>query len=142
MKEVFFKTYIGAIKNAFVGGSGELIMLREASLPDFCVVCCAPAEGNVYRAEFEPYRSPAFYVPIFHEIVYWMVGNHYVVDFPFCAICEPAHFDIRATQIDEKAGFFSGASKTFMKKLPSIPPELEMGLEATQAQRALRFFMR
>lgn len=117
-------------------------MLREASLPDVCVVCGTPAHGSVHRAEYEPYRYPAWYVPLFYDIPYLILGKRYVVDFPFCSICKPKDFDIHATQIDEKAGFFSGVSNTFLKLLPRIPQELAGELEGTRAQRVLRFILR
>jgi len=116
-------------------------MLREASLPDVCIVCGAAARGNLYRAEFEPYRYSSWHVPIFYDVAYWIVGKRYVVDFPFCSICKPEDFDIHATRIDEKVGFFSGVSNTFLKLLPGIPPEIAAELEDTWAQRLLRFIM-
>ena len=142
MREVFFKPRIGAIEGTYLGLSGDLVMLREASLPDFCIVCCTPARGKLHRAQFEPYRYPAWHVPLFYDIAYWIVGKKYVVDFPFCAICKPGDFDIQATRINEKVGFFRGVSGTFLKSLPRIPLELAAELEGTRAQRTLRFLMR
>ena len=117
-------------------------MLREASLPDVCIVCGSPARGNVYQAKYEPYRYSSWHVPIFYDIAYWIIGKRYFVDFPFCSICKPEHFDIQATQIDENGGMFSGVSKTFLKLLPMIPPHVAAELEGTWPQRVLRFIMR
>lgn len=142
MREVFFKPRVGAIENAYLGVSGNLVMCRKASLPDVCIVCGTPAGGNVYRAEFEPHHYPVWHVPILYDVAYWIVGNRYLVDFPFCSICKPEDFDIHATRIDQKVGFFSGVSNTFLKLLPRIPLELAAELEGTWAQRVLRFFMR
>jgi len=64
------------------------------------------------------------------------------VDFPFCSICTSENFDIHATWIDRKAGFFSGVSNTLLKLLPGIPNELAAGLEGTRQQKLLRFLMR
>jgi hypothetical protein len=116
-------------------------MFREASLPDVCIVCGTRAGGNVYRAEFEPYRYPSWHIPIFYDVAYWIVGNRYIVNFPFCSICKPEDFDIHARRINDKFGFFGGVSSTFLKLLPTIPLELVTELEGTWAQRALRFFM-
>ncbi|MGB0034103.1 MAG: hypothetical protein WBP79_01355 [Candidatus Acidiferrales bacterium] len=117
-------------------------MLRKASLPDVCIVCGSPACGNVYRAKYEPYSCPSWHVPIFYDIPHWIIGKRYFVDFPFCSICKSENFDIQATQIDEDAGVFSGVTKTFLKLLPIIPPDVAVGLEGTWPQRALRFIMR
>lgn len=141
MREVTFKPRVGAVEGAYLGLSGDLVMLREASLPDVCIVCGTPGRGSVHRAEYEPYRYPAWYVPLFYDIPYLIFGKRYVVDFPFCSICKPQDFDIHATQIDEKAGFFSGVSKTFLKLLPRIPRELAAELEGTRTQRVLRFIL-
>ncbi len=142
MREVFFESRVGAIENAYLDLSANLVMFGEASLPDVCIVCGTPAGGNVYRAEFEPYRYPSWHIPIFYDVAYWIAGNRYVVNFPFCSICKPEDFDIRATRIDKKVGFFSGVSNTFLKLLPRIPLKLAAELEGSWAQRALRFFMR
>jgi hypothetical protein len=138
MREVFFKPRIGVIEGAYSDLFTRFVMLRDASLPDVCIVCGAPARGNLYRTAFEPYRFPSWHVPIFYDIVYWIVGKRYVVDFPFCSICKPENFDIHAAQINEKAGFFSGVSNTFLKLLPGIPLELAVELEGTWARRVFR----
>jgi len=117
-------------------------MFREASLPDVCIVCGTPANGNVYRAEFEPYRYPSWHIPIFYDVAYWIAGSRYVVNFPFCSICKPEDFDIHARRINEKFGFFGGVSNTFLKLLPRIPLDLAAELEGIWVQRALRSFMR
>ncbi len=117
-------------------------MLREASLHDVCIVCGTPAHGNIYQAEFEPYNFPVWHVPVFYDIAYWIAGKRYIVNFPFCSICKPHDFDIRAMHIDEKVGFFSGVSKTFLKLLPRTPLELTAALEGTWTQRVFRFLMR
>ena len=139
---VFFKPRVGAIEGAYLGLSGDLVLLREASLPDRCIVCATPAHGNTYRAEFEPYRQPAWHIPIFYDVPYWIFGTRYIVDFPFCSICTSENFDIHATRIDRKAGFFIGVSNTLLKLLPTIPQELAAGLEGTRKQKLLRFLMR
>jgi hypothetical protein len=74
------------LTDTYVALSGELVLLREASLPDRCVVCGTPAQGNIYRAEFEPYRYPAWHVPIVYDVPYWIFRTRYIVDFPFCSI--------------------------------------------------------
>jgi hypothetical protein len=117
-------------------------MFREASLPDVCIVCGTPANGNVYRAEFEPYRYSSWHIPFFYDVAYWIAGRRYVVNFPFCSICKPEDFDIHARRINEKFGFFGGVSNTFLKLLPTIPVGLAAELERTWAQRALRSFVR
>jgi hypothetical protein len=139
---VFFKPRVGPIENAYLGQSADLVMFREAWLPDVSIVCVTPAGGNVYQAEFEPYRYPAWHVPVFYDVVYWIAGNRYLVNFPFGSIRKPEDFDIHARRIDEKVGFFGGVSNTFLKLLPRIPLELATELEGTWAQRALRSFMR
>lgn len=139
LKDVFFKPRLGAVDNAYRGLSADLVMLREASLPDVCIVCGTPAAGNTHRAEFAPYAR--WRTDLLFSIVYWTVGTRYFVDFPFCSICQPADFDIRATRIEKKVGFFSGVSKTFLNLLPPIPLELAAKLEGTRAQRALRWLM-
>jgi hypothetical protein len=141
LKEVFFKPRVGAIENVYVGSRADLVMFREASLPDVCIVCGTRAWGNIHRAQFQPYRHPSLHIPIIYDIAYWIVGARYTVDFPFCSICTPESFDINTTRIDEKVGFFTGVSNTFMKLLPRIPLELAAELEGTWAQRALRSFM-
>jgi hypothetical protein len=142
MRDVFFKPRIGAIEGAYCGLSGDLVMLREASLPDVCVVCGTPAHGNVYRAEFYPHRWPRWHVPIFYDIAYWIIGTCYVVDFPFCSICTSENFDIQPTWINREVGFFSSVSNTFLKLLPRIPLELAAQLQGTRTQQVLRFLMR
>jgi hypothetical protein len=139
---VFFKPRIGAIEGAYLGLSGDLALLREASLPDRCIVCATPAEGNVYPVEFEPYRYPAWHVPVFYDVPYWIFGTRYIVDFPFCSICTSENFDIQATRIDRKVGFFRGVSKTLLKLFPRIPLELAAELEGTWSQRVFRSLMR
>jgi hypothetical protein len=142
LSEVVFEPRVGAIENAYRGLSANLVMFREASLPDVCIVCGTPAGGNLYRAEFEPHHHPVWHVPVLYDVAYCIVGKRYVVNFPFCSICKPEDFDIHATRIDEKVGFFNDVSNTFLKLLPSIPLKLAAELEGTRAQRALRFFMR
>jgi hypothetical protein len=114
LSDVLFKPRVGAIENAYLGKSEKLVMFREASLPDVCIACSTPASGNVYRAEFEPYRYPAWHVRISYDIAYWIVGNRYIVDCP-AQSASPKDFDIHATRIDENVGFFSGVSNTFLK---------------------------
>ena len=138
MREVFFEPRVGRIENAYLGQSADLVMCREASLPDVCIACGTPAGGNIYRAEFEPYRYPSWHIPIFYDVAYWIAGSRYVVNFPFCSICKPEDFDIHARRINEKFGFFGGVSSTFLKLLPRIPLELAVELEGTWVQRALR----
>jgi hypothetical protein len=140
LREVFFEPRVGRIENAYLGQSADLVMFREASLPDVCIVCGTPAGGNIYRAEFEPYRYPSWHIPIFYDVAYWIAGSRYVVNFPFCSICKPEDFDIHARRINEKFGFFGGVSSTFLKLLPRIPLELAAELEGTWVQRALRSF--
>jgi hypothetical protein len=142
LREVFFEPRVGPIENAYLGQSADLVMFREASLPDVCIVCGTAANGNVYRAEFEPYRYPSWHIPFFYDVAYWISGSRYIVNFPFCSICKPEDFDIHARLINEKFGFFGGVSNTFLKLLPTIPVDLAAELEGTWAQRALRSFMR
>ena len=142
MREVFFKPRVGAIEGAYLGLSGDLVLLREASLPDRCIVCATPANGNSYRAEFYPYRHPAWHVPFFYDIPYWIFGTCYIVDFPFCSICTSENFDIQATRIDRRVGFFRGVSNTLLKSFPRIPLELATQLEGTRSQQLLRSLMR
>lgn len=139
---MFFRPRVGAIERAYLGLSGDLVLLREASLPDLCIVCATPAHGNVYRAEFEPYRFPAWHVPFFYDVSYWIFGTRYIVDFPFCSICTSENFDIHATRIDRKVGLFTGVSNTLLKLFPRIPLELASCLEGTRSQRLLRSLMR
>lgn len=141
MRDVFFKPRVGAIEGAYLGVSGDLVLLREASLLDRCVVCATPAHGNTYRAEFEPSRYPAWHVPIFYDVPYWIFGIRYLVDFPFCSICTSENFDVHATRIDRKAGFFRGVSNTLLKLLPRIPEELAAELEGTRKQKLFRSLM-
>ncbi|MFZ3215340.1 MAG: hypothetical protein WA192_04695 [Candidatus Acidiferrales bacterium] len=142
MRDVLFKPRVGAVENAYRDLPAILVLFREASLPDVCIVCGTPAGGNLYRAEFEPYRYPAWHVPVFYDVPYWSFGHRYFVDFPFCAICKREDFDIQAARISEKVGFFSGVSNTFLKLVPAIPLKLAAELEGNWAQRALRFLMR
>jgi hypothetical protein len=139
LKDVFFKPRLGAIENAYRGLSWDLVMFREASLPDACIICGTPSFGNTHRAKFEPYAR--WRTELLFSVVYWTVGTRYFVDFPFCSICQPADFDIRATRIDKNVGFFSGVSNTVLKKLPPIPLDLAARLEGTRAQRAFRWLM-
>ena len=136
---MFFKPRLGAVKNAYRGLSGVLVIFREASLPDICIVCGTPAAGNTHRAGFVPYAG--LRTIFLFSVVYWTVGTRYFVDFPFCTICKPADFDISAPRIKKEVGFFSGVSNTFLKMLPPIPLELAAKLEGTRAQRALRWLM-
>jgi hypothetical protein len=142
LRDVFFKPRVGAIESAYNDLFGAFVMLREASLPDVCIVCGSSACGNVYRAKYEPYRYPSWHVPIFYDIAYSVLGKRYFVDFPFCSICKSEDFGIQATQINENIGVFSGVSKTFLKLLPIIPPDVAAELEGTWPQRALRFIGR
>lgn len=142
MRQVFFKPRIGAIEGAYLGLAGDLVLLRAASLPDRCVVCATPAGGKIYRAEFYPHRYPAWHVPIFYDVPYWIFGACYIVEFPFCSVCTSDNFDIQATRIDSKAGFFSGVSHTLLKLLPRISPQLATELEGNRSQRLLRSLMR
>ncbi|MGH9740565.1 MAG: hypothetical protein ACRD4X_18555 [Candidatus Acidiferrales bacterium] len=137
MRDVFFKTRLGVIEGAY-HSSGCLVLLQEASLPDRCIVCAAPAHGHRYRGAFQPYRLPTWRVPVSWDFLYSIVGKQYLVDFPFCSICTDENFDIHAKWIDEKAGFFSGVSNTLMKSLPRIPPEVEAQLQRTRWQLFLR----
>jgi hypothetical protein len=105
-------------------------------------VCATPAHGNTHRAEFEPYRFPAWHVPVFYDVPYWIFGSVYIVDFPFCSICTSENFDIQATRIDRKVGFFRGVSNTLLKLFPRIPLEVARKLEGTWSQRFLRSVMR
>lgn len=141
LREVFFKPRVGRVEGAYLGLSRDLVLLREASLPDRCIVCAAPANGNSYRAEFYPYQYPVWHVPFFYDIPYWVFGTCYIVDFPFCSICTSQNFDIRARRIDRKAGFFTGVSNTLLKLLPRIPLELAAELEGSRSQRLLRSLM-
>jgi len=142
LRQVLFKPRVGKIEGAYVGLAGDLVLLREASLPDRCIVCATPAYGGVYRAEFYPYRWPSWHIPFFYDIGYFIFGNCYVVDFPFCAICTSENFDVRATRINRRVGFFRGVSATLLKLLPRIPEELAAELEGTASQRFLRALMR
>ncbi len=142
MREVFFKLRIGAIEGAYRGISGDLVLLREASLPDRCIVCATPANGNIHRAKFEPLHDPAWHVPFFYDILYWVFGTRYIVDFSFCSICTSGNFDIQPVWFSKKVGVLRGASNTFMKLLPSVPPELSADLDGSWRQRALRSLLR
>jgi hypothetical protein len=139
---VFFKPRVGAIENAYLDAFGNLVMFREASLPDVCIVCGTPARGNLYQAEFEPHRNSSWNAFTFYYVTSRITGNRYFVNFPFCSICKPENFDIHASRIDEEVGFFGGVSNTFLKLLPRLPLELAAELEGTWAQRAWRAFMR
>ncbi|HVB87862.1 MAG TPA: hypothetical protein VNK23_14475 [Candidatus Dormibacteraeota bacterium] len=100
-------------------------------------MCAAPAHGRHYRAVFQPYRLPTWRVPVTWDFLYGIFGKHYLVDFSFCSICTEENFDIHARWIDGKAGFFRGVSKTLMKSLPRIPPDVEAGLQRNRWQRFL-----
>ena len=52
-----------------------------------------------------------------------------IVDFPFCSISTSENFDIQATRIDRRVGFFRGVSDTLLKLFPKIPLELATQLE-------------
>ena len=137
-----FKPRLGAIEGAYRGVSCDLVVLREASLPDVCIVCGTPANGGTYRAEFQPFRYPSWHIPFFYDIAYLILGRSYVVNFPFCSICTDDNFDIQATWLNEKFGFFTGVSRAFLKLLPGIPLELAAELEGTWKQKLLRSLMR
>jgi hypothetical protein len=94
-----------------------------------------------------PSRIPAFSLPflahtVFYDIAYLILGRSYVVNFPFCSICTDDNFDIQATWLNEKFGFFTGVSRAFLKLLPGIPLELAAELEGTWKQKLLRSLMR
>jgi hypothetical protein len=141
LRDVFFKTQVGTIEKAYNDLFGGLVLLPDSSLPDVCVVCGGPANGNVHREKFKPFSAPSWHVPIFYDVVYGIIGKQYVVDFPVCATCEREGFEINLTQIDERVGVFSGASKTFLRLLPVVTPEVASQMEGTWPQRILRFVM-
>ncbi len=141
MRDIFFKTQVGTIQRAYNDLFGGLVLLPSSSLPDICVVCGSPANGNVHHEKYEPFSAPSWHVPIFYDVVYSIVGKRYVVDFPVCSTCEQERFEIKVVQIDERVGVFSGASKTFLGLLPVVPPEVATQIEGTWPRRVLRFVM-
>lgn len=116
-------------------------MFRDASLPDRCIICAAPSNGNIYQATFEPHHFPTWHVPVVYDIAYLILGTRYIVDFPFCSICTPKDFDIETTRINKTAGFFRNVSNTFLKLLPTMPVELARELDGSRWQRIVRNLM-
>ncbi len=138
-REAFFKPRIGTIAGAYCDSANRLVLMRDASLPERCIVCAAPARGNTRVLDYQPYEPFSLHATI-PRFLYWLLGKHYLVDFPACSTCKDGDFDIRADWIDDRAGIFRGISNTLLRSLPQLPSEIEGKLNPTLPQRLLRFF--
>ena len=137
MRDIPYTLKVGPIENAY--NDGRLVLLRRAALPDVCVVCGAPAWGNVCHKEFEPHRFSSWaLLLLLWEVVHLIIGKRYLFDFPFCSTCEPGDFDLHPVRLNDDFAVFTGASGTLLKSLPQLPSDLQAEIEGSWLQRALR----
>jgi hypothetical protein len=123
LRDIPYKLKIGPLENAYYDVDGHLVLLRGASLPNVCVVCGSPAHNNTISKEFEQHGF-LWHLPSILWTAYLIFGKRYLLTFPFCPNCGPDDFSLFPVRINETFAKFAGTSKTFLKSLPPLPPDL------------------
>ena len=138
MRDIPYELKIGAPENAYCDIDGHLVLLRGASLPDICVVCGSPAYGNTFNKEFD-HRGLLWHLPSVLWTAYLIFGKRYLLSFPFCPTCGPDDFSLLPVRISDNCAIFTGTSKTLLKSLPLLPPDLDAEVNDGWLQRTFRW---
>jgi hypothetical protein len=138
VRDIPYGLKIGPLENAYCDIDGRLILMCGASLPDICVVCGSSARGNTFNKEFD-HHGLLWHLPSILWTVYLIFGKRYVLNFPFCATCEPHDFSLFPVRISDNWATFTGTSKTFLKSLPPLPPDLDAEINGGWFQRTFRW---
>jgi hypothetical protein len=138
LRDIPYDLKIGPLDKAYCDIDGHFVLMHGASLPDVCVVCGSLAHGNTINKEFD-HHGFLWHLPSVLWTAYLILGKRYVLTFPFCPTCEPDDFSLFPVRINDNCAKFAGTSKTFLKSLPPLPPDLDEEINGGWFQRTIRW---